>query len=402
MSLFKNGVGRPSNEIISRRKKICFIGGLFVVILIFIIILGVRDSFFSKSIEGGSKNSKVSAVIITAKDAKGKKYTGGKWTTKVTMTATLNKKTSGSLRYTWYKDGEKYSGCASKTCTISSTTYSKFTVKIKKGLFTYSSNSLFVQVDAVELNYKLKPDGNVLRLSTNQSPRSGATFVWYMNGKLLKNQKNDVINIVGKEHEFYKVKVTSGVGRTKTYTYENPKAKINATKLYGKSMTKYDGNYTYWDVKLEGSYDGNIKNYYWTKDGKKFSTNKSITMNTQQNSNYCFVIETKNNKKASKCMFVRIDKTVYDMYIIVNGRRYGKLGTGEGISSKFTTIVNIGDVINVSSTKTPSCGSYLTFNLYGDNISLPYKWNKKKKNFYYMFSVKDCAGRTYYTSIGIK
>ena len=380
-----------------------------VIILIGLIAFSIKSNFFNNTIEAENKNSKKAEVSLTAKDKDGKKYTGNKWTTKVTMTATLDKKSSESLKYTWYKDGKKYSSCTTNTCVITSTTYSKFAVKIKKGLITYDSNSLLVQVDAVDVNYKLELDKNVLRLSTNQSPRSGVSFLWYRNGTLLKNEKNHVINISNKPYELYTVKVTSGVGKTKTYNYENPLSKIKATKYFYRktkpyeSSASYDGEYTFWDeVKLEGSYEGNIKKYYWTKDDKTFSDKKNITISSQQNSKYCFVVETKSNKKTSKCMAVKIDRTDYDMYITINGKRSGIMGTGEGISSKFRTVVNISDSINVVTTKTPSCGSKLTVDFSAKKITFPYKWDIKKKNMYYMLYVKDCAGRTYYTSIGLK
>ena len=73
MDLFKNGVGRPSNETLKKRRNVKGVMALFVIAIIGISGYYMYNTFSVKSIESGNKNTQT-ATAVAEIHATGNKY----------------------------------------------------------------------------------------------------------------------------------------------------------------------------------------------------------------------------------------------------------------------------------------------------------------------------------------
>ena len=366
-NLFKNNVGRPSNEILSKRRNF----KLFVLIAVIIVVIGgtfIVKSYLMDKIESSDKNISIGKASIIATNGSGLTYNAGTWATKVKLTAKLGTQNTSNAKYTWYKNEQKYTPCTTATCSINSTTSGYFSVVVQKGVINYKSSSVLVKVDSNIINkITLSSNNNSIGYITSKivpgSSSSGYKYQWYKDGVLIDGAKSS--SLYAKTYGTYTLKVTTGAGTTKSSSIDLASLKIN---LNGTSTTWSNKDYN-----LTYSASGPIKNVSWYKAGKLYpecSGKKTCVIKTSQNSEYCVKATTKNGQNFSSCAKVMLDKS-NDLSgaLYSNGKKVANMD-GKGAN---TLSVKLGSTLSVTVGGTLFCSKYTQ--------GYKYYWYKQK-NYY--------------------
>lgn len=389
MGLFKNEVGRPSNETVKKRKIFYSI----TIVLSLGIILGggyfVKNYFSSGKISGIYQNASVTSkkFSLTA-TSDGSIYKSNTWTAnKVTLKVVQNSSLKAKS-YTWYKNGKKYSSCKSSSCVIKKEQESTYYVVVKAtNGQSYTTSSIIVKIDNDVLKKVWIMCSNGCAVGTSLSAESGSTIndsldkmrsykcQWYRNGKAISGETD--CSIIPKTTGSYKAKITTPSGSSSKITAPvevNYSVSFDAycgSKKCNNRAYEYPnfGAITYYNdsVVLKTSVTGTaVKSYTWYKDNKKYSACKNKSTCTVTSGSGLFHVEIKTSdgrKYETDSEGVGVDKTKWTIKSINNATKSG---------NKYTSKIN--KTLGVIVSNADMCGgASFTHNVY---------WYKKSGNTY--------------------
>ena len=262
MELFKNGVGRPSNETLKKRRNMKVLIAIFVIAIVGISGYYMYNTFSTKTIESGNKNTAVGKVFAEINKPAGADYDYGFDEYSDQYHTTINAYKTGNFKFNvniiklvsqniYYKVFTYNSDDYNKNAKI----YKKCTMVSTRGETYFNiSMSLTASANQKAIKVKIYSSKSLCDADTSSNGNTGysegtsvAVFHYYdiSNKKIIFGDANDDGIVNGKDLDLIK-KYASG--------YSVDKINIKNSDLH------FDGKINSWDYLVLFRYvTGNLK-----------------------------------------------------------------------------------------------------------------------------------------------